>query len=476
MKKFFQSFIFLPLIIAAAVAFVVIQVKSKAPVEHIEKTYPVKAVEVITVKKLPFRARAMAFGNVEPRRMLKAKAEVSGKISYIHPDLKKGGSIKKGTVVLRIEPTSFKLSLKQNKAGLAGSRSSLAQLETEEKNTQRALTLAQKNLNVGIKEFNRIKTIWDKRLIARSTLDKEEQKVLSLRQQVQDIKGKLASYKSRKASTRAQINQSRSQVNQSKDTLGKTAVKMPFDARIGVVSIEKGEFTPAGGLLFEALGLQAIEITAQLPSRQFRPLIMGLGGANKAGINLRNPQALQGVLSKMHLEARVRLVGDLSDLSLWKGQLVRLSESIDPVRDTIGLIIEVDQPYEGIIPGERPPLLKGMYTSVELFAPAQARFILPRKALHQGRVYIATSDNKLAIRAVKPLFLQGNLVVLSNQNTGIKEGEKIIISDVIPVIEGMPLKPIANKEYQQALALKALGKKALGKNISTQNSALGEKE
>jgi multidrug efflux pump subunit AcrA (membrane-fusion protein) len=458
MKKFFQSFIFLPLIVAGAVAFIVMQVKSKAPVEHIKRTYPTKAVEVITAKKIPFRARAMAFGHVEPRVTLNAKSEVSGKISYIHPDLKKGASIKKGTVVLRIEPTTFKLSLNQNKAGLAGSRSSLEQLETEEKNTKRTLYLTQKNLNVGIKEFNRIKTIWDKRLIARSTLDKEEQKVLSLRQQVQDIQGKLASYESRKAATRAQINQSRSQVNQSKDTLGKTAVKIPFDARIGTVSVEKGEFIPAGGLLFEALGLQAVEITAQLPTKQFRPLITGLVDAKKGAMSLSNPKSLQRVLTKMNLEARVRLVGDLSDATLWKGKLVRLSESIDPVRDTLGLIIEVEQPYEGVIPGERPPLLKGMYTSVELFSPARERFILPRKALHQGRVYIVTKDNKLAIRAVKPLFSQGNLVVLSDKDAGIKAGEKIIISDVIPVMEGMPLKPIANTEYQKALALNALGK------------------
>jgi multidrug efflux pump subunit AcrA (membrane-fusion protein) len=453
-KRFFQNFIFLPLIIAGAVILVLDKIKSKPPVAHEVRTYPVKAVEVITVKKIPFRARAMAFGNVEPSIQLKIKSEVAGKISYIHPDLKKGASLKKGTVVLGIETTTFKLSLNQTKAGLAGSISSLAQLQSEEKSTKRALNLAQKNLNVGIKEYNRIKTIWNKRLIARSTLDKEEQKVLGLRQQVQDIRGKLASYKSRKAAIRAQINQSKTQVDQSKETLGKTAVRMPFDARIGAVFIEKGEFTPAGAVLFEALGLQTVEITAQLPIRQFRPLISGI--ANKGSISLKDPKNLQRALAKMNLEARVRLVGDLNP-ALWKGKLVRLSESIDPVRDTLGLIIQVDRPYEGVIPGKRPPLLKGMYASVELFSPAKPRFIIPRKALHQGRVYIADKDNKLAIRKVKPLFLQGNLVVLADSDSDIKVGEKIIISDVIPVMEGMPLKPINTKDYQGALARKALG-------------------
>lgn len=455
MLKFFQSFIFLPLIIAGAVVFVLDRVQSKAPIQHEIRTYPVKAVEVITARKIPFRARAMAFGNVEPKVALKVKAEVAGKISYIHPDLKKGASLKKGTVVLSIESTTFKLSLNQTKAGLAGSLSSLAQLQAEEQSTKRALNLAQKNLNVGVKEYNRIKTIWNRRLIARSTLDKEEQKVLGLRQQVQDIRGKLASYKSRTAAIRAQIKQSKTQVDQSKATLSKTAVRMPFDARIGAVSVEKGEFTPAGALLFEALGLQAVEITAQLPIRQFRPLISS--AANQGTISLSDPNNLQRTLANMKLEARVRLVGDLSP-ALWKGKLVRLSESIDPIRNTLGVIIEVDRPYEGIIAGKRPPLLKGMYASVELLSPPRSRVVIPRKALHQGRVYIATKDNKLAIRHVKPLFLQGNLVVLADKEASIIIGEKIIISDVIPVMEGMPLKPLHAKEYQNALTVKALGK------------------
>lgn len=458
MKKIFKNFIFLPLILAGAVAFVVMQVKSKAPIEHEEAKFPVKAVEVITINKIPFRARAMAFGNVEPATVLKAKSEVSGKISYIHPDLKKGASLKKGTVVLRIEPTSFKLSLNQSKAGLAGSESSLAQLEAEEKSTKRALNLAQKNLNVELKELNRIKTLWNKRIIARSTLDQEEQKVLSLRQQVQDIQGKLSSYKSRKAATRAQIRQSKSQVDQSKDTLGKTEVIMPFNARIGTVSVEKGEFIPAGGLLFEALGVQAVEITAQLPTKQFRPLISGMEKTGNTSISLNNPASIQAALTNMNLEARVRLVGDSSDAAMWDGQLIRLSESVDPTRDTLGLVIAVDKPYEGIIPGKRPPLLKGMYTSVELFSPAKPTIVVPRKAVHQGRVYIANDKNSLSIQPIHILFHQGDMVVLDGEKDSALIGKKIIISDVIPVIDGLPLKSIAVDSYEKAFALKALGK------------------
>ena len=469
MKKLLQNFIFLPLILFVAIAIVVVLVKTKAPVEHQNVGYPVKAVEVITANKIPFRARAMAFGNVEPAVILNTKSEVSGKISFMHADLKKGASLPKGTVVLRIEPTTFEFSLTESKAALANSQSTLAQLKVEEKSAKDALTIVQKNLDVELKELERTEALKDKGIISQSALDKEKQKVLALRQQLQDIEGKIASFDSRRNAVKAQIKQSKSVVDKSQDTLGRTEVRLPFDARIGAVSVEKGEFIQAGGMLFEALGVQAVEINAQISTKQFRPLVTGLKFIKDNSVSLQNPVVLQAVLSSMQLEARVRLVGDASHLTVWDGTLLHLSESVDPTRDTLGLVVAVDKPYEGIIPGKRPPLLKGMYTSVEFFAPAKPTLVLPRKAVHQGRVYVATDENTLAIRPVTILFTQGDMVVLSgSEDAGIKVGEKIIISDVIPVIEGMPLKTITATEYEKRLRLIALGESALG-DLNTSN-------
>ena len=468
MQKLLKNFIFLPLILGGAIAFVVYQVKTRAPVEHQDMGYPVKAVSIINLQQIPFRARAMAFGYVEPSVILKAKSEVSGKVSYVHPNLKKGASLKKGTIVLRIDQTNFALSLDQTRAGLASTEASLNQLIAEEKSTRSALQIAQKNLKVELKELNRIKSLWDKRLIARSTLDKEEQVVLSLKQQVEDIRGKLATYASRKAAIKAQIKQSKSQVDQSKVTLQRTEVILPFDARIGTVLVEEGEFVPAGGQLFEALGLQSVEINAQLPTRQFRPLVSSM--ASQTGdhqpLNLKDPTTLSQAIKNLNLEAKVHLVGDSSPEAVWDGKLDRLSESVDPTRDTIGLVVSVDDPYGSIIPGKRPPLLKGMYTAVEFFSPAHPSLVIPRKALHQGRIYLATTENTLKITPAHVLFLQGDLVVLDAQKDADLIGRKLVISEVIPVIPGMPLKPILDTSSTQNLQQKALANTAASKNVS----------
>ena len=366
MKKIFRNFIFLPLIIAAAIAFVVMQVKSKQSIEHQEVQFPVKTVEVFTVKKIPFRTRAVAYGNVEPATVLKAKSEVNGKISYLHPLLKQGGSLPKGTTVIRIDTTTFEISLDSSKAGLASSQSTLSQLEAEENSAKRSLQIAQKNLQLGNAELKRVQSLWDKRIIARNQVDIEEQKVLQLRSSVQDLQGKLDAYASKKAATRAQIEQSKSQVDQSQDTLVRTEVVLPFDARIGSVSVEAGEFVTAGGQLFEALGIEAVEINAQLPIKHVRPLASTMNG-NPQLANLQDSANLQNAVAQWNLDAKVRIVGD-EQTSVWDGKLLRISESVDPTRDTLGMVVVVEKPYEGVIPGVRPPLLKGMYTSVEFLS------------------------------------------------------------------------------------------------------------
>ncbi|HGX93447.1 MAG TPA: HlyD family secretion protein [Candidatus Tenderia sp.] len=451
MKTLLQKAYILPLIVVLALALVIFKVTSKPPLEHETAGFPAKTVEVIRANYLPFRAHAVAYGHVEPAVLLKAKAEVSGKISYRHPSLKKGASLAAGTLVLRIEPTTFEFSRDQSAAGLSASQSSLRQLEVEEETTRRSLDIAKKNLLVGEKELKRLETVWQEKLIARATVDTEEQKVLQLRQQVADLQGKLATYASRKAAILAQIKQSKTKLAQSQDTLGRTEIRLPFDARIGSVNVEEGEFVGVGNLLFEALGTEAVEIDARLPTHQFRPLLLGFG---PTAMNLQAPNSLHQVLDKMALQAQVHLVGQTQTQAHWQGKLLRISESIDPLRDTLGLTIRVEHPYEKVIPGIRPPLLKGMYTAVELLAPPRKALVLPRKAIHQGRVYLATPDNTLTIRNVNIVHKQGPLVIVDG---GIEAGERVIITDVIPVIEGLPLEPVLNSEYEQALAQQALG-------------------
>jgi hypothetical protein len=118
------------------------------------------------------------------------------------------------------------------------------------------------------------------------------------------------------------------------------------------------------------------------------------------------------------------------------------------------MVVSVEKPYEGVIPGVRPPLLKGMYTSVEFLSQPRDMLVIPRKALHQNRVYAVSAENTLEIRPIQISYFQGQLVVIKD---GLKEGDKIITSDLVPVIEGIKLELIESEGYQKEIALLAMG-------------------
>lgn len=453
-KKLFPKVLLLPLAIIGAVMVVRGMMQSKQPLEHEVRSFPEKLAHVMTVESIPFRAQAIGYGTVEPSVNLNYKAEVGGKITYVHPKLKQGGSIAKGTVVIRIEPTTYEISLGQSKAGLANTQSSLAQLEAEERSVRNSLDIAQRNLSLGQQEYNRVRSLWDKRLIARSTLDAEQQKVLQLKSTVQDIQGNLDTFKSRRAAINAQILQSKSTVAENTDTLSRTSVRLPFDARIGQVLAEEGAFVSAGSQLFEALGTKAVEIQAQLSVKHAGQLLSGMSSLME---DIGSPQDMRRMMEQIKLDATVHLVAG-SMATSWPARLVRIGEAVDSTRDTVSFTVQVDDPYRGIVPGKRPPLLKGLYVSVTFLAKSQSQIVIPRKAIHEGRIYLVDSDNKLQIQPVKISATQGNLAVVSE---GISAGERIIISDLIPVISGVPIKAVNVPEEVEQLRKEAQGGGAL---------------
>jgi len=437
------------MVVAFVVAFVL--VRSRAPLEHVAVDMPSRLVQVISAKQIPFRTQVTAYGTVEPAITLDGMAEVSGKISYVHPNLKAGETIPAGTLVVRIEAEDYALTLKQTQEDLKASLSVLQELDEEEKSTRRSLQLAQNNLAVGESELARIQDVYNKQLVAKSALDAEQQRTILLRRQVEDLQGRLNSYASRRLSIAAQISRAEQEVQNRTTILGRTEITLPFDARIGKVSIDQNEFVSVGSLLFEAIDLKGVEITAQLPLDSMRKLVSHLEGQAAATRQI----ILSGgrVNDRLGLTARVRLVSGLPG-AVWEARVLRISEAIDATRQTLGIVVGVDNPYEKMIPGKRPPLLKGMYTAVDLLAPARAAMVIPRKAIHQGRVYLANAEDRLVIRPVEVQLTQGDMAVI---RSGIEADERVIVTELIPVIEGMPLQVSTASQLEADLLRRAVG-------------------
>ena len=71
--------------------------------------------------------------------------------------------------------------------------------------------------------------------------------------------------------------------------------------------------------------------------------------------------------------------------------------------------------------------------------PAQeARYVVPRQAIREGRVFIADAENRLRIRPVTVDYVQGDDAILQE---GVATGDRVVVTDLVPAIEGMLLAP-----------------------------------
>ncbi|MEO1689647.1 MAG: hemolysin D, partial [Pseudomonadota bacterium] len=128
----------------------------------------------------------------------------------------------------------------------------------------------------------------------------------------------------------------------------------------------------------------------------------------------------------------------------------RISDAVDPETRSIGVIVRVADPYAGAVPGERPPLIKGMFVRVTLSAPpVDGAILLPRSAIRDGRVRIADAQDRLAYVEVETIFSAGGIVVLAEG--ALQEGARVIVSDPSPAIEGLLLAPEPDPQAEARL-------------------------
>jgi hypothetical protein len=74
--------------------------------------------------------------------------------------------------------------------------------------------------------------------------------------------------------------------------------------------------------------------------------------------------------------------------------------------------------------------------------------VIPRAALHDGAVYVLDENNRLVRKPVRSEFALGDFHCIAD---GLEGGERLVISDPSPAIEGMLVKPETDDEALERL-------------------------
>jgi multidrug efflux pump subunit AcrA (membrane-fusion protein) len=432
--KINKKLLFFPALAVGVIALVTaIKMKPQLPVKPAGDR--ARIVETIPLELRASAPLAIGFGKVEPKVEWKAIAEVSGRVVYRNPMLQKGQVLQAGTEVIRIDPLDYELKLVQAQADLKSAQTSLAKLSQEEANLKQTLKIEKNRLAIANKELERKQNLRKKGLTSQSDVDQQTQSALSQRKIVLDIENQIGLMPDEKRVAQALVKVNGSKVEEAQRSLEKTIITLPYDLRIAEVDIEQDQVVNQQQTMIVAHGINTMEVEAQLSIHDMHTLASSLGEFERDTSGIPKPDT-------SFINARIELnSGNVT--ATWPAKVSRISETVDPNQATAGVILEITQDYRDLNPASAPPLVNGMFVRAYIEGQANPNWVIPERALHGDKVYLLNDLNQLDIRPVDVLYRRDNQVIIDGD---FEQGEKLILNDLLPAIEGMQLKEATAEE------------------------------
>ncbi len=168
-------------------------------------------VEISQVLPMTIIETVSATGKIQPEIEVKISSEVSGEI--ISLNVKEGQVVKKGDLLVKINPDLYTSGYNRSVSNLSGTRANLSQADASFKESK--------------SNYDRNKTLFEKGIISKADWDKA-----------------IASYEVAKAAKQNayfNVQSASATVSEAKDNLGRTTIYAPADGTISMLNVELGE-------------------------------------------------------------------------------------------------------------------------------------------------------------------------------------------------------------------------------------------
>ncbi len=322
-----------------------------------------------------------AMGEVIPARLVELFPEVSGRVRWVSPRLALGGHVRKGELLVRIDPADYLLAVDRAEA---------------------AVVLAERDLAL-------------ERGRGRAAL--EEWRLASVRGATDDGR-QLAQRQPQLRGAEANLKSAKSALRQARLQLKRTRLRSPFEAYVRSEAVETGMQVSPQSRLATLVGSEVVWIQAAVPVEQLQWIDI-------PGIN-----AQTGSTAEITPSAGV-------DTAMKRaGRVVRVVRELDPKGRMAQLIIAVDHPFTTTEEDELP-LFVGDFVRIAVSGrPAPDLLAVPNEALRQGnRVWIVAQDCTLSSTEVQVVRRQARQVLV--RAVGLSSANRVVVSPLIDPVNGL---------------------------------------
>lgn len=346
---------------------------------------PPPQVVVATVEQRDVPVVREWIGRLDGSTNIDIRARVSGYIDKL--EFKEGEFVKKGDLLLRIDPRPHDAALAQAKAEVARAVASQGKTDADEK---------------------RQTQLFNNKIASQQDYDNAVQANLA---------AKAAVEAARAAEKQAQLN------------LDYATITAPIDGIIGRTDFGVGDYVASG-----TGGAPVATVSAVDPIK----LVFALSEKEYLDAAERIKAGLEASEAERRQNARGELIRADGKLHAEKGWFVAADREVDAKTGTIRITSHFPNPGNILRPGQ--------YARIRLPAPEDGKsaVVIPQRAVVelQGRqfVWVLNANNTTTMRAVVAgVRVRSDWVI----KEGLQPGERIVVDGILKVREGAPVSPIA---------------------------------
>ena len=335
------------------------------------------AVRALDIRLAPMQLRVSSEGNVQPSVETKLVAQVAGEVIELSSSLVAGGNFSKGDILLKLDPRDYEIALSRSQA---------------------TLSRAQAEQRFATEEITRIRSLYGDELASIAELQSAE-RLLAV--------ANAASDDAAAAVKRASVD------------LERTVFTAPFNGRVRAEDVDIGQFLSKGAMIATLYDTDRLQVRLPLADAQLAYLDPSYA---QTGISGEEP-------------ANVVLTANYAgDMQSWSAKLLRTEGDISTKSRFLHVIVAVTETLNSN--GVRLPV--GLFVNAVIDGRTVDNLVsIPRSALRpDNSVMVIDDSDKLHFRDVSVFKLSDNDVLISE---GLASGERISISPLQFVVEGMPV-------------------------------------
>ncbi len=195
------------------------------------------------VERGPMAAVVAASGTLNAVTTVQVGSQISGQVKEINADF--NTPVKKGQVIARIDPATFELRVSQARADLDAAESAVAVARSGLAAQQAELGRVKVTLADAARDFERKKSLVEKKYISPAELDKASTVLETTREQLKAVQAQIQVSEAQVRTALAAVKQRESLLRQAQVDLERTIIRAPVDGTVILRNVDAGQTVAA---------------------------------------------------------------------------------------------------------------------------------------------------------------------------------------------------------------------------------------